>query len=59
MNEQTIRQVSPREQAEYEREIERILEQLERLDKSIEQHQDETRRSRERTLATLSKLKSE
>jgi hypothetical protein len=46
-------------QSDYEREIDRVLAEVERLDRSIEAHQTETRRSRERTESVLSRLKSQ
>jgi hypothetical protein len=58
MREEAIRKPVLRTQADYEREIARILAEIDRLDESIGRHQEETRRSRERTDLILARIAS-
>jgi peptidoglycan hydrolase CwlO-like protein len=56
MSDHSVRNELAMSQTDFEREIDRILAEIERLDESIVRHQEETKRSRERTAAILTRL---
>ncbi len=56
MSDQTVRETGFKTDADYENEIARLFAEIDRMDERILRSQDETRRSRERTLRMLGEL---